>query len=183
MKKEELIKEMMSDTTYIDWLVHFTNGIKDFSDDQWLFPPESEQILDDDSQNVDKLHLFYEGINNYAQQNGINSMPVETGNFYRIKINQIGFEIGFIEGPATIFYCERVSLDNQKKFIDFNDIMTGKKQDNVNQINEALDSISNTIIKAYKSGISIDLIISAINDAIKEITPKTSDKDKVLVRK
>ena len=67
--------------------------------------------------------------------------------------------------------------------IDFNDIIIGKKQDNVDQINATLDSLSNMVITAYESGVPIEAIVSTLDNTIKEITSKKEDKPKTLVRK
>lgn len=179
--KSEKIKSMMSNTAYIEWLNQFTQNKDRFSDNDWLYSPE--KISESDRENVEKLCLFYEGIGNYAQQNHIYPIPCGFGNFYRVKLNGFGFEIGILVGQGTAFFFKKVSLEDDKKFIDFNDIIIGKKQDNVDQINASLDSLSSMVITAYESGVPIEAIVSTFDHTMKGITSKKEDKPKTLVRK
>lgn len=178
--KEKKIKDMMSNTAYIEWLNEFTQDKDGFSDDDWLYFPE--KISEFDRKNVEKLCLFYEGIDNYSQQNHIYPTPCEFGNFYRVKLNGFGFEIGILVGQGTIFFFNKVSLKGDKEFIDFNDIMIEKKQDNVDQINATLDSLSSMILTSYESGVPIEAIVSTLDNTIEDITSKKEDKPKTLVR-
>ena len=55
--KNEKIKSMMSNTTYIEWLKQFTRNKDGFSDDEWLYFPE--KISETDRKNVEnykKIH-------------------------------------------------------------------------------------------------------------------------------
>ena len=180
-EKEKKIKDMMSNTSYIEWLNEFTQDKDGFSDDDWLYFPE--KISDSDRENVLKLCLFYEGIDNYSQQNHIYPVPCEFGNFYRVKLNDFGFEIGILVGQGTIFFFNKASIEDDKVFIDFNDIMIGRKQDNVDQINATLDSLSSMVLTAYESGVPIEAIVSRLDNTIGDITSKKGDKPKTLVRK
>lgn len=180
-EKEKKIKDMMSNTSYIEWLNEFTQDKDGFSDDDWLYFPE--KISDSDRENVLKLCLFYEGIDNYSQQNHIYPVPCEFGNFYRVKLNDFGFEIGILVGQGTIFFFNKVSIADDKVFIDFNDIMIGRKQDNVDQINATLDSLSSMVLTAYESGVPIEAMVSRLDNTIQNITSKKGDKPKTLVRK
>ena len=175
------IKNMMSNTTYIEWLKQFTQDKEGFSDDDWLYFPE--KISESDKKNVEILHLFYNGIGRYAEKNHIYPTPCDFGNFYRVKLNGFGFEIGILVGQGTVFFFNKVSLEDDKEFIDFNDIMTEKKQDNVDQINTTLESLSNMVVTAYESGVPIEAIINTLDNTIKGITSKKEDKPKTLVRK
>ena len=62
-------------------------------------------------------------------------------------------------------------------------LLLEKKQDNVDQINATLDSLSNMVITAYESGVPIEAIVSTLDNTIKGITSKKEDKPKTLVRK
>lgn len=178
--KNEKIKSMMSNTTYIEWLKQFTRNKDGFSDDEWLYFPE--KISETDRKNVEKLCLLYKGIANYSQQNYIYPIPCEFGNFYRVKLGNFGFEIGILVGQGTVFFFNKVLLEDDKYFIDFNDILLGKKQDNVDQINATLDSLANMIITAYESKVPIEAIVSTLENTIKNLISKKENKPKTLVR-
>lgn len=66
----------------------------------------------------------------------------------------------------------KIILEEDKDFIDFNDIMTLKKQDNVDKINTILDSLSSMVIATYESGVPIDAIVNKFDNTIEEITSK-----------
>ena len=75
------------------------------------------------------LHLIYSGIDDWASENNINPVECDFGNFYKIKLGNAGFLLGYIIGQGTIYFCNRVQLENLDDFIDFKDIIN-TKQDN-----------------------------------------------------
>ena len=174
--KRAIIKGMVSNTEYVEWLYQFTQDKDSFSDNEWLYFPE--KISQSDRKNVEKLSLFYEIIEEYAEENYIYPTPCDFGNFYRVKSNDFGFEIGVLIGQGTVFFFNKSSLENDKVFIDFHDVITGKKQNNVDTINDALNSLSDTIKSAYDSGVPIEAIEGIFDKTIKSIK---EDKPKTLV--
>ena len=83
-------------------------------------------------------------------------------------------------GQGIIFFCRKVSVKNEQEFIDFNDIMIGKKQEQVDRINESLENLSNMVLKAYESGVPIESITYTLENTIKEITSKKEGKARLL---
>ena len=88
-EENEKIEKMMSNIDYIKWLYQFTQEIDAFSSETLLYCPE--KLSASDRKNADQLDLFYEGIKKYANQNYIYPTPCEFGNFYKIRLNEIGF--------------------------------------------------------------------------------------------
>ena len=107
------------------------------------------------------------------------------GNFYNIKLENIGFEIGILGRQGTLFFCNRVSIENQKDFIDFNDILNNKNVNvNATAIENKLNELSNLITSLYKSGIPLKAIKSILNNTLKEISSQTDiEQPKILKRK
>lgn len=137
------MQELLSNTDYIAWLVSFTVIHSSFYDDNWLYFPE--KISKEDLEQVNNLHLMYRGIERYANRNYIYPTEFYFGNFYKIRIENIGFEIGMIEEHGRIsFFCNRVQIENQNDFIDFNDIVNNKEYDNVNTIKNKLNEDKQT---------------------------------------
>ena len=128
-------------------------------------------------------YFFYEGIDKYARSNHIYPSQCEFGNFYKVRLNEIGFKIGisFIQG--TKFFCKKVPVESEKEFIDFNDIMTDKNQEQIDLINASLDSLSNMILTIYESGVPIELIAYIVENTIKEITYQKKYNVKSLIKK
>ena len=133
-----------------------------------LYLYDSEKLSEYDQERVNNLSLFFEGIYSYAKKNHIYSSPGSLGEYYQIKIYDIGFEIGYITGQGTSFYCKRIPILDDN-FIDFIDIMNNKEQDNVEYINNSMKQLSNMIIDLYNNGVPLEAIDTAINIAIKEI--------------
>ncbi len=179
--KNEKINSLMSNTSYLDWLSNFTKDKNRFCDNDWLYFPE--RINDTDKENVGNLSLFYLGIKKYANENYIYPIPCKFGNYYKIILNEVGFEIGILIGQGTVFFCKKVSIDNEQEFIDFNDIMVGNKQERVDQINASLEALSNMVLTTYESGVPIESIVETLENTIKEITSPKEDNSKSLVRK
>ncbi len=125
----EKMKNMMSNTYYLEWLSQFTQDKLGFADDDWLYFPE--ELQESDRENVDNLCLFYEGIEEYAKRVHFNPIPCEFGNYYKIRLNELGFKIGILIGQGTVFFCEKIPVENERDFIDFKDIIGNEsKKDN-----------------------------------------------------
>ena len=119
-EKKIRVQEMLSCDSYINWLNDFTLKYSRFNSDDWLYFPN--EISKDDLENVDNLYLFYSGLRDYAYENSINSVECNYGDFYKIKYDEIGYEVGIMVGQGAIFFCNRVKIyDND--FIDFNKII------------------------------------------------------------
>ena len=179
-KRNEKMKKMMSSTKYIQWLIKFTKDKEGFSDDDWLYFPE--KINDTDKENVEMLSLFYKGIEKYAEKNYIYPTPCSFGNYYKVRFNKYGFEIGILIGQGTVFFCNKTPIENENDFIDFFRIMIGKDQNNTKKTKASLDSLSQTIINIHESGIPIEAIIETIDNTIEKISFKEEIKSKKLIK-
>lgn len=177
--KNNEIKKMMSSSDYINWLTNFTIDKDAFSDNDWLY--NSSTIKKEDLDNIEKLYLFYEGIDKYARNNYIYPIPCEYGNFYKIKWNEIGFEIGVLMGQGTLFFCRKLLVKENHEFIDYNDIILNKKQKQVEYIESCLNSISDMILTAYKNGVPTNAIKTTLDDTIQEISSKEEENNKKLL--
>ena len=175
--KSEVINSMTSSTDYVKWLIQFTQDKGDFYDDNWDY--SDEKLGDIDKKMVDKLSLFFECINLYAKNNYIYSISRPLGECYQIKINNNGFEIGYITGQGTSFYCKKIQLDDEKDFIDFMDIVNNKKQGNVEYIEKGLNNLSNVLIDLYDNGVPIEAIIKTFDLFIRHINNIEREKNKV----
>ena len=176
------MQEILSNTDYIKWLDKFTIEHSNFSDDDWLYFPE--KISKEDLEKVNNLHLMYRGIEKYASENYMYPTNCDFGNFYNIKLENSGFEIGILVGQGTLFFCNRVQIENQKDFIDFNDILNNKTNDNLTTIKNKLNELSNFISSLYKSGVPLEAIINTLDNTLNEMDPKNNpERAKVLKRK
>ena len=175
--------KILSNTDYIKWLDRFTIEHSSFFDKDWLHSPE--KISKEDLERVNNLHLMYRGIDTYANKNYIYPTSCNFGNFYNIKLENIGFEIGILGKQGALFFCNRVSIENQKDFIDFNDILNNKNVNvNATAIENKLNELSNLITSLYKSGIPLKAIKSILNNTLKEISSQTDiEQPKILKRK
>ncbi len=180
-RQKEIMKEMLSNTDYIEWLIDFTKDRESFADSDWDY--SSEKLNDIDQNNVNNLSLFFEGVYNYARDNYLYSTMRPFGESFQLKINDIGLEIGYMSGQGTLFYCKRIPLTDDS-FIDINDIITNKKQDNVDSITGDLNYLSDTINNLYKRGVPLEAISTIINRTISEIVRYEKDNEpKVYIKK
>ena len=173
--KNDIIDEISSKTDYINWVINYSKNKKEFYSDDYFYHFD---ILDEESKtNIEHLCFLYDAIDRYSNKNYIYPTTTEFGNYYKIKYNNQGFQIGFMAGQGIIFYCKKCQIDDS--FLDFNDLINNKKQKKVEAINNNLKQISDKIISAYNSGASID----AINDTINQTLNNLTKKDKVLIKK
>ena len=175
--RNEEINRMMSSTDYVKWLIQFTQDKESFCDDNWDY--SDEKLSDIDKKMVDKLALFFECIYRYAKNNYIYSTSRPLGECYQIKINNKGFEIGYITGQGTSFYCKKIQLDDEKNFIDYMDIVNNKKQNNVEYIENSLNNLLNILIDLYDNCIPIEAIDKTYNLFVRHINSNGQEANKV----
>lgn len=174
-----IIKDLMSNNSYVNWLEKFTNGKSGICDDVWFF--YSNDVTDDDQVNLDKLSCFYKGIDTYAHLNHIYPMPCDFGHYYKVRYGDFGFNLTELRGQGRfIYHCVRVNVVKPETFIDFDDVMLNKKQDNVDRINQALSGFKETINNAVESGVPLEALSEAFNDTINIIDVDNNIK---LIRK
>lgn len=159
--RERRIKEIITGGEYILWLEKFTIKHTRFSDNDWLYCPE--EISEEDRARVEELNLFYQGIDAYASKNFIFPSSCDFGNYYCIKFGNIGYEIGIMVGQGTLFFCNKVSLEN-KEFIDFTDIQNDREQPKTELINNRLEELSLLINNLAK-----DLPLAVIEETVRNV--------------
>ena len=179
LKNNNKENSLISNTNYIEWLKEFTLNMKGFYTSSWDY--SEEELSEFDRKRVEKLNDFYDSIYNYATNNYIYPNDYSYQSFYKVRLDNFGFEIGFIYGQGIDFFFRKVDIVNEEEFIDFNDVMNNKKQDNVDEINAALYYLSNYIKTAYESGIPLEAIQNAIDITMKRIEVK--EDTNVLTRK
>ena len=177
-KQNEKIKELISDTSYLEWLISYTNKYGSFCDED-IFSLYGDET---DKTNIGHLYLFFRGIKDYADENFIYPTPTEYGEYYKVRLNYECFKIGVSIGQGTIFYVDKSVIENKNEFIDFIDIMNNKKQPNVDEINERLNLLSSRFIETYESGVPIEVILNRLDDVAKKILEKEEDKAKKLTK-
>ena len=154
----------MSNNEYISWLEKFTEKYSRFSDDS--FSVKDKKITSTDLENSQNLSLLYEGIHNYAKENYIYAkQSYDFDNYYLIKYNNIGYKIGVMTGQGTYFFCERIN-EVTDEYIDFNDILLNKKQENTDYYNRRLLQLSSIISYYYEQGIPLKAIEKTIDDTL-----------------
>lgn len=170
LRDRERANELVSNSEYILWLEKFTVEHPIFSSDQWLYAPE--ELSKEDFANVELLSLFLEGIDNYAGRNFLTLIPSDLGDDWGhhvfIKFNNVGYDIGVEHGQGSYNYCERIDISSDKHFIDFNDIMSNKKQDHVDSITAKLNDLSNLLDDMLASGVPETKISSIVESAIEK---------------
>jgi len=179
--KKNKSKEMLSNPNYMNWLDNFTLKRQGFSDDDWLY--NSDGLTVNDKENVNNLYLIYNGIDEYARRNYVYPFPCDFGNFYKIKFNDIGFEIGVQRGQGVRFFCNRVLIENVEEFIDFNDISCDKKYDNVDKISNQLNELSNYVVFLHESGVPFQAMVNALDETLEQIRSEEKTNNVKVLKK
>ena len=163
-QNDEKKKVMKSNTNYLEWIVNFMVDKTGFCDDDWMDCPE--KINENDREHVDNLHLLYEIIEEYASKNYIYPIKFGWAYYYNIKYNNIGFQIGVMNGQGTRTICSKVKIDENLDFIDFIDIINDKKRDNVEIIETKLEELSNYIVSLCEYGIPKEALKQKLENLI-----------------
>ena len=125
--------DLVSNNKYFEWLRDFTEDKNGFSDQDWLYFPE--ELSKSDRDNVGKLSLFYDCVEDYANQYHISPIKCEFGKFYTIKLDDCGLQIGILEGQGVETFCQKIQIEKDNDFIDFNDIINSYKERIANKSN------------------------------------------------
>lgn len=161
------IKKISSNTDYIMWLNYFTITHPSFSDNDWLYFPE--KINEVDNNHVGELNLLYAAIERYASKNYIYPIPCDFGGYYKIRLGGNGYEVGCVSGQGTVFFVNRVQIDNQNDFIDFNDIINNKEQPYVKEIDSQLEDLKARIKVLHENNIPFAAIEETIKQTLSEL--------------
>lgn len=154
-KNEQKQKDLMTSYDYINWLESFTEKHPSFSDEDWIYCPD--KIEKNDCEQIANLQFMYSGIREYAREHNISANACFAGDYYCIKYNNVGYEIGVMCGQGVIQFCKRISLKDEldsDKFIDIKDIIKEQnidKEKNVTNGNTNLD-VNNDSVLFYRYG-------------------------------
>lgn len=172
--KKAVYANMSTNDIYANWLAEYLIKNNELSDDDNL-----QNIGDDiDIENAKNLNLFFEVIADYADKNYITPINTEFGCYYKVLIKGLGFEIGCMSGQGTLFYANTTPVSDIKEFINFDDILNRKVQDNVPSINKKLNEINSLIFEVSNEGVPVWAIEKSVNSAIEDI--KFQEKSKKL---
>ena len=174
-------QEIGSNPNYINWLQKFTTIYPRFTDNDFLY--KRKKRTPEDIEGVANLSLLYKVIEKYADKNYI--YPIKNSEYsgsYRIKYNNIGYEIGVMIGNGTIFFCKRIE-EPDETFIDYEDILLNKKQSHTDEIENKLMKLGIIIHSYYKQGIPLLAITEKVNLVLTNITKSEKKQDEKILRK
>lgn len=126
--EEEKMNSMTSDYEYINWLCSYLKENHYFCDEDWMYFPDT--MSEDNRINASKICLLYQIVDQYAIKKDINPEDSKYGNFYRVNYYDFGFDIGVRVDSGVMFFCNE-DLDENKEFIDFNEILDVKIKEKV----------------------------------------------------
>ncbi len=178
LERIEKQKEMQSNPNYINWLEKFTEKYPRFTDNDFLYDKKLKSL--EDNECIDNLNLFYKIIEEYFEKNYIYlEKNSDFSRNYKIKYNGIGYKIGCMIGQGTLFYCERISNPDDT-YLDYNDILSNKKQPHTDEINKILEELTTIIFYYHENGVPLQALKISLNEAIKTLYDDVKRKDKKL---
>jgi len=163
--KKTTVKDLLDTDKYILWLISFTNSYGNFSDTDWLY--KENEISLSDKEFVNYLGDFYNKILNYAISNYINIETEEFKNFYYVKYAGFGLKVGIIYGQGCSFFVDKVKINKDCDFIDYQDIIDNRMSDKTKEINEKLEKFSNMIITLVNENVPINAISDVCDKTLK----------------
>jgi len=163
-KRNNLIKGLMSNTYYINWLSEYTEKYGGFSDqsrfhDKTNLPKEIES-------NINKLIYFLEGIVKYAEENYIYPKN-DNGIYYIITYNNINYEIGFNIGQSIICFCTRSTKKDNA--IDFNDILNNNKPERTEIIDNKLIELQSYLNSLINENIPLEALTETTQKVLQKV--------------
>ena len=122
-KRSDRIRELFSNTEYIDWLWDFLRRRSGcFSMSEWR--GNSLQISEQDKESIKNMYLFFQGISIYAKKHNIKFVKGSDEIFYMVKYCGLYFKLGFkYLNKYDDLFCEEIDFDEEYAYIDFGDIL------------------------------------------------------------
>jgi len=93
--------------SYISWLELFTEVENSFYDDSFLY--RSGNIKELEHGNAAKLSYFYKALSVVLSEAGIKPIVDSYRTYYLINYHGNNYEVGFMEGPETVYFCSRIT--------------------------------------------------------------------------
>jgi len=126
-EKDKKIRKLCSNDDYLLWLKKFTIMHTSFRSDDKLL--HTYKISHQDRENIDKLELLYEGIEDYAENEEIFPKLTTYGNCYSLYYKRTGYYIGrCTTGTKDSYCCTRVSEYKLIDPIDFSELKDYNRQ-------------------------------------------------------
>ena len=100
----------------------------EFQTNDWSLLTEENPL--EDRENIIKLGLLFTGVETYAEdQEGLYPTLCSYGNYYFIKYNEEGYQLGRITNHTTnAYYCKRVRERQLENPIEFSEVETYAKE-------------------------------------------------------
>lgn len=164
IQRENTKKEMLLNDSYIKWLEKFTKEYPNFDDNSWIYCPE--EISEEDYNEVRKLGLFFDIVNDYATKNYIYSESCDFGKYYALKYNDVILELYVVAGQGVVFGCDRLleTEESLASIIEYEDLKANKENDRTKFIKGVIDDLSIKLSELIRLGVPIETIESCIND-------------------
>lgn len=144
-------KKLVSNYDYISWLENFTLEHEEFNDCSWLY--SSDEITEENLENVQALCSFFEGIGRYCDKYYINTEG--NGDFEKecihIKHDNVGYQIGLVVGQGAYVYVTRE--EPKTDAIDFCHVVNDTKPEDFEVKENLLKKIDFKICEAKDIGI------------------------------
>lgn len=122
--KHKKINKILSNDSYLIWLKEFTDKYPRFCENSFYL---SNKISDSDKIKVHEIKTLFLAIKRYAKNRKIESSDDNNINYYNLKFDNMGYQIGVFYDHGIVFCCNKVKIDEPQKFINFNDIVNTNK--------------------------------------------------------
>ena len=169
--EENELKEKVSNFDYITWLKNFTLEYHWVSDENWLYRPEV--VSYEDKKKSLELSYLYFGIDAWARQNLMYPKKVTIGErdgyYYNVQFDDAFFQVGLLNGDKMVCYAKRVEQLDKEDFINFYDVVSNKKRENLKQLHQYLQSLSEYIVLLHQNGVPTEAIANQVNTTIEVI--------------
>ena len=172
--------ERYSLKNYVLWLNDFMKNHNQV--DTYSYQYESN-ILGEDCPYIQYLNEFYFIVENYASKNHIYPEMKPYGEYYNISICDALYKIGYDIGQGSMFYIEKSTNQEEKNYININDVIENKRRPGVENINDKLKNLEDMIISLHEDGIPVEAINLTMRSAYSKIASNVEKENQKTRRK
>lgn len=123
LDKELYRRDLLTKPDYINWMINYSHSKTRFYDEY-----RGCILKEEDKNQLNKLGLFVDGIIDYFEENDMDYDTYIFGFSYKIKYNNVCFEVGTINGNGPKYYVQKVKEINDDNYIDYNEIIAYTKE-------------------------------------------------------
>lgn len=161
------ICKLISDTSYIDWLIKYLEEKNIASSN--LQSNEKALLTKEENDNISDLSILYKIVEKYANHKYIISEETELGLCYYIRYKDVTIQIISVQLDHEEYYCRQITCEpliNPNIIIDFEEILANKTLYADYDLKKCLEELASYIKFLQSTGVPAETIRVTVDQTL-----------------